>query len=464
MRRIYPVLIAVFLTGTAIAQQQVTALSLEQCMEYAARHNYSIRSAQIDVLIQEAQVKETVAAALPHINGKAEFDDYLSKQKTYFPTGTFGNLFTPLLSANPVLIPPPTITDAPAYSAIEISPRYNFTAGASLSQSVFDGSVLVALQARRTVIELARQNSEVTATTVRYNVFKAYNSLVIAYRQFNITKNALKYARSIDHDIQVTHQNGMAEKIDVQRSSVQINNLATDSMRISNILTVSEQILKFQIGMDINTPIALTDTGIEQRRDELLRLLAEEENYNRVPEYNLLQTQLKLNQYNVKRYELAALPSVNFIANGGYNYSSDAFSDFFKQKYLNSLLVGLQLNMPIFNGFLRVNQVREAKLNVDKSLNNIENIKFTIDFQSAQARTSVKNALLQAEAQRRNMDLSNDVLDLAQRKYKEGVGSNLEVTQAQTDLLRAQNNYFSSLLDLINAEADLKKALGLLNK
>jgi outer membrane protein len=125
-------------------------------------------------------------------------------------------------------------------------------------------------------------------------------------------------------------------------------------------------------------------------------------------------------------------------------------------------MVGVQLTIPIFNGMLRVNQLREAKLDVEKSKNDIENEKLTIDFQSAQSRTTLKNALLQAESQHRNLDLANDVLDLAQRKYKAGVGSNIEVTQAQTDQLTAQNNYFNALLDVINAEADLKKALGLL--
>src|SRR6185437_9269396 len=125
-------------------------------------------------------------------------------------------------------------------------------------------------------------------------------------------------------------------------------------------------------------------------------------------------------------------------------------------------LVGIQLNVPIFNGLQRTNQVREAKLNIEKVNNSIENEKLTIDFQSAQARTTLHNSILQAQSQNRNLALANDVLDLAQKKYKAGVGSNLEVTQAQTDQLTAQNNYFSALLDVINAEADLKKALGLL--
>ena len=176
-----------------------------------------------------------------------------------------------------------------------------------------------------------------------------------------------------------------------------------------------------------------------------------------------MKTALKLNEFNVKRYQLSALPSLSAFGNLGYNYGTDHFTNLGNfSGYPFYSLIGLQLNVPIFSGMQRINQVREAKLNVQKSKNNIDNMKLTIDFMVAQSRSNLKNAILQVENQKRNLDLANDVLDLAQRKYKEGVGSNQEVTQAQTDQLRAQTNYFSALMDMANANADLKKSLGLL--
>lgn len=236
-------------------------------------------------------------------------------------------------------------------------------------------------------------------------------------------------------------------------------------MRIDNMLTVSEQMLKYQIGMDISTPIVLTDTAIDKRREDALSLLTADKDYDRVPEYKLMNISLQLNQYNLKRYKLAALPTLSGFWAYGTNYGAEEFTrilDF--NKYWASSTIGIQLNVPIFSGFMRQNQVKEAELNVEKSKNNIESVKQTIDFQSAMSRTTLKNAVLQAQSQHRNMDVANDVLDLARRKYKAGVGSNLEVTTAQTDALQSQTNYFSALLDVINAEADLKKALGLLKQ
>ena len=446
MRRICYTLVSIVLLASTAQAQDAQHLSLSDCMAYALKHNYNIKNAQLDVLIQHIQNNETLSASYPHINGKAELDDFLNPTKTFIAA----NNFDKTAPANLIV-------------GFPFSLNYAGTAALSGSQLIFDGAVFIAWKARNSVMELASQNEQVSEENVRYNVYKAYNSLVIAYRQYAILKHSLVYARSLEHDLEVTRQSGFAEKIDVERTSVQVNNLSADSIRIGNMLTVSEQVLKYQMGMDINAPIILTDTVIEERRQNILSLLDEKEQYDRVPEYNVVNTSLTLNRYNLRRYQLSAWPTLNAFGAMGYNYGANKFNDIMSfSNYAFNSMVGLQLNIPIFNGAIRINQVREARLNIEKSRNNIENMKQTIDFMAAQSRTTLKNAMLQVQSQRRNMELADDVLDLAQRKYKAGVGSNLEVTQAQTDQLRAQTNYFSAMLDVINAEADLKKALGLL--
>jgi outer membrane protein len=440
---------ALLMCGGVRAQQM--PLSLQACTDFAVQNNINIKNAKIDVLIQQAQNDQLLAAAYPHFSGSAGFNDFVNPPVSFFPNALlrgfpgFGNL------------------PADGYTSVPFTPKYSSSATVNASQVVFDGNVFIALQARNTVMEMAEKASALTVENVKYNVFKAYNSLVIAYRQFAILKSSLAYARSIEHDISLVQKNGFAEKIDVQRTTVQINNLTTDSIRIANLLTMSEQLLKYQMGMDINTPIVLTDTVLDLRRKETAALLGEEKNYDRVPAYDLLQTQLKLNDFNIRRFKLSAYPSVAAVGNLGYNYSANDFSDMTKgSNYVFSSMIGLQLNVPIYSGKLRLNQLREANLNLEKTKNSIENMKQTIDFQVASSRTNLQNVVLQLRSQSNNLALAEEVLDLARSKYKAGVGSNLEVTEAQTDLLRSQTNYFSTMLDLVNAEADLKKALGLL--
>ena len=446
MRRLLTLMSFIIAASVTYAQDAATKMSLQDCMDYAMKHNYTVKNAQLDILIQKAQNDQTLALAYPNISGKAELDNFPKPQSQFIDYHSF----------NPS-VPEGTI------SPVAFSLHYASSASLSASQILFDGSVAIAVQARNALMEFSRQNGKVTEASVRYNVFKSYYSIIVAYHQLDILKRSLVYARSLEAELVKTRESGFVEKIEVERTSVQVNNLATDSMRVANLATLTEQVLKFQMGMDINTPISLTDNNLDQHTESSMKLLSEEESYSRVPEYTLSTSALTLNQYNLKRYRSAGLPSLIAIGSYGTNYGENDFGKVFGFRHYESYsLVGLQLNVPIFGGFKRTNQVKETQFNVEKAKNNIENLKLVLDFQTTQSKTSLKNALLQLQSQKRNVALAEDVLDLSQKKYKAGVGSNQEVTQAQTEQLKAQNNYFSTLLDIINAEADLKKALGLL--
>jgi outer membrane protein TolC len=448
MSRIYLTLTGLLL-ACAVNAQEVLHMSLNECVAYALKHNYTAKNAKLDVLKQELQNKEKLAISYPQVSGTGQLNHFFVPQSSYIDASTF-SFGGQKVDGHPI-------------QQVQFTIPYTASVGLNASQLIFDGVVFVAWKARNTVMELARGNEQVTEETIRYNVHKAYNAIIISYRQFDILKRSLAFSRSLARDLEITRQNGFAEKIDVDRTNVQVNNLASDSMRIGNILTISEQQLKYQIGMDLNTTIILTDTNVEDKRTSVLSLLDEGKNYERVPEYHVLTTKLKLDEYNLQRYKLSAAPTLSAFAGTGANYGSYYFDRLLR--YANNPSwgnIGLQLNVPIYNGGLRLNQIRESKLDIEKSRNDIDNIKFTIDFQVNTGRTNLRNAALQVESQRRNMELATDVLELAQKKYKAGVGSNIEVTQAQTDQLRTQTGYFNALLDLIIAEADLRKALGLL--
>lgn len=456
MRKSITMLAITAMSTAGVYAQQPQKLSLQDCIDYAVKNSYAMKNAHLDVMLQQEQVKLTTAAAMPHVNAKADWNHFIDPQYSYFSARAFA-FGVPDSILN--LIPKDQVSKLP------FTIPFTINTSATVSQTLFDGSLVVALQARNTVMEMARENEKVTTETIKYNVYKAYSALAIAYKQFNILSNTLRLSREMQSDLIKTREAGFAEKIDVDRFSVQINNLASDSMRISNLLTVSEQMLKYSIGMNINTPIVLTDTAIDSKSSEALKLISTNLDYSELPEYNALLIGLKLTQFDVRRYKLSALPTLSGFYSYGFNtgqYTGTKVFNFDSSTYKKYSMVGLSLNVPIFNGFARQHQVRAARLSMEKMENNIENMKLSLDFQTATSRTSLRNAMLQVQSQKRNMELAQSVLDLAQKKYKEGVGSNLEVTTAQTDLLRSQNSYFSTLLDMINAEADLKRALGML--
>lgn len=422
----------------------VFRLSLQDCIDYAMRHSDTIKNARLNVLRQHAQNNQIKAAALPSLNAGAEFDAYPDPQKALLPAQFLD----------------PSAPEG-TFVGVQFTPRYQSNGAITARQTLFDGSLLVALKARRTIIEVVKSAADFTEQGVAYNIQKAYYASVIGEQQFRTVSQSLAIARELADDIRIMYETGVAEKIDVDRSQVQLNNLQTDSLRSASLLQTSQQVLKYTMGMEIDREIELTDTAITENVTASVDLLTEQLDYTRRIEHILAEKTISLAEYNVKRYQLAALPTLSAFGTRGVNYGSERFRDMTRfGDYLNFSLVGVQLNVPIFNGFLRVNQVKQAKIEVEQAKNRMHLLELSIDFQAAQAKTTLKNALLAAKNQERSLGLSRNVLELARKKFKAGVGSNLEVNTAQTDLLVSQNAYFMALLDVVNAQSDLQFALG----
>ncbi len=432
---------------SAAAQHTPTTipLSLKDAQDHALKYSANAKNAYLDVLLQRAKNAEITGLAYPQISAKGEFTGYIDPLKSFVPA----EFMDPSLAGQNKFIP------------VTFMPRFSNTASVTASQILFDGSVLVALQARNTIMQMAEQGKQLTEEEIRYNIQKAYYALVIAHRQYGILKSSLHNARRLIYEIETLYKSGFAEKIEVDRTNVQVNNLSTDSIRIGNILSLTEQLLKYQMGMQIEQPIHLTDTAIEETLLQAQALAhSPVVDYNNRTDFQFLQTQLKLNEYDLKRHRLSGLPSLAVFGSAAYNYASSNFRDLLNEKYIFYSMAGLQLNVPLFDGLQRRNRVKQAQLTVEKTNNDIHNLRLGIDFQAAQAGSTLRNSLMALQNQNRNMELAKNVLDLSGKKYQAGVGSNLELTQAQNDLLQAQNNYFQALLDVINADADLQKAMG----
>jgi outer membrane protein len=452
MRRLlYSLLIATLLPAITHAQEP-TPLSLEDALNYAVKHNADAKNARLDVKIQKAKNAQITSAAYPHLSVKEEVTRFVDPLESFLPS----SFITAALSDSAK-----KSLNLPEFVPASFAPTTSSTLSLTATQLLFDGSVLVALQAKKSVMKLFEQTAMVTEEGVRLNVQKAYYGLVIAQKQFQTLKGSLKFTRQMVREQEIMKENGFVEKIDMDRSYVQLNNFQTDSIKIANLLEVSEQMLKFQMGMDIAAPIVLTDTSLTQQLNETTSLLSETVSYDNRTEFSLLQTQLRLMNYDLKRYRLAVLPTVSAFSNTGYNYAASNLEDIaHTDRYWSSSVLGLTVNMPLFSGGLQAAHIKESKLNIQKTQNSIDRLEQAIDFQTETARTTLRNNSLTLNNQLRNKELAESVLDLAQKKYKAGVGSNLEVTVAQTDLLKAQSNYYQSLLDVMNAQTDMQKALG----
>jgi outer membrane protein len=182
-------------------------------------------------------------------------------------------------------------------------------------------------------------------------------------------------------------------------------------------------------------------------------------------EYQLLESQQRLNTINVKRLKFGYLPSL--VAFGSLGYSGQRSDTKFFTKENNwypTALIGATLSLNLFDGFQRHYKIQQAKLDFKKGDNNLRNLQLAIELEGASAVVNYNNAISSLQIQKRNLELAQNVYNVSQKKYEQGVGSNLEVINAQASLKESQTNYFNAVYDMLVYKIDYLKATGSLVK
>lgn len=428
----------------AQAQQKDTSatFTLQQAIDYALHHQSNVLNARLDEEIAKNTVKQTISIGLPQVSGNANLQDFIK-----VPTS---------------LLPGEIIGQPGKQVPVQFGVKYNSTLGLELNQLLFDGSYLVGLKASSTYKELSVKNSKRTRIETAVAVSKAYYSVLVSGEQLSLLDANLERLRKSLTDAQQLFKNGFAEKIDVDRLNVLNNNLVTERGNVIRLLELNKAMLKFQMGMPINSELTLSDRISNIPLNEQSTIVADTSVYRNRIEYSLLETQKKLNQFDVKRYKSAFLPSLSGFASTSSNFQDNSFSKLYSQRFPTTL-IGLRLSVPIFSGGQKLYQLRNAKLAVLKTENDLSNLQNTIQLDVKQAQTTYLNGQKSLENQQRNMELAKEVLRVSQIKYDQGVGSSLEVTTAETALKEAQNNYINALYDMLINKVNLDKALGNIN-
>ncbi len=428
------------MTGTNLKAQETHAFSAKQTTEYALKNSVQVRNALLDIVIQQQSNREITSAALPQISGGVNLTDYLSIPTNLLPGEFFGQ---------------PSGT----YIPVKFGTKYNGSYTGRLSQVLFDGQVFVGLQARRASILLRQQTADVTQEEIKANVYKVYYQLVVGKTQIQIIDANINRTEKLLHDTKELFKNGFQEQLDVDKVNVSLSNLRTQKTGVENQLETGSIGLKYLIGMPVKEQLVLTDTLNDQDlKDDLLNGTFK---YEDRPEYRLQQTAAILGAFNVKRYQMSYLPTLSLSGTYSRNAQRNKFNFFDKnQPYFTTSLVSLDLNIPIFDGFAKASRIQQAKLQLQQTQNTIKNLENNIDNDVQTARVQIRNALTTMDEQKKNMALAEQVYNQTKKKYEQGLGTNLEITNAEADLITAQNNYFSAVYDAIIARIDYSRAVG----
>ncbi|MGI4727846.1 MAG: TolC family protein [Janthinobacterium lividum] len=416
------------------------SFSVADCITYAYEHQNAVVNANLDIKSAEYRVKETIGIGLPQINGSATFTDYLRLPVTLIPGEFIGQPGT--------------------FIPLKFGVNYNANVGVNGSQLLFSGSYLIGLKAAKTYKELSYRNYTRTKIDANVNVTKAYYQVLVSNEQIRLLDaNINQLKQQLDQTVAQNKQ-GFVEKIDVDRITVQYNNLVTTRENTIRLLALNYQLLKFQMSMPIEDNLTLTTKLADVALDNNVAAITTDTAFyhNRI-EYGLQETQKRLYALDVKNRQSQYLPSLSANASLASAYQNNRFGQLFNS-YFPSSYIGLTLNVPVFNGFQRLNQIRQAKITYTQSQNNLTELKNSLNLQASQASITFINGLQTLNNQKNSRVLAEEVLRVSKIKYQQGVGSSIEVTQAQTDLENADNQYIQGLYDALVSKVDLDRAYG----
>ena len=439
--------------------QERHAFSANDAVEYAKKNSIQVKNALLDIKIQEQVNKEVTAAALPNISASSNLNYFPNVTVQTFPNfiaaGTYGVLAKEGVkdgSGNAITMP----TDL-GYVQAQFGTKFYNSVGVSLQQLLFDGQVFVGLQARNSTIDYAEKGAEITEENIRANIYKIYYQLAASKNQVRILDANIERLQKLSSDTKKLFENGFAEKLDISKIEVQVANMQTEKLKALNSINNGFLGLKLLMGMPVRDSLILTDS-ITYNDIRTGVLDAAQYNYTDRKEYQQAQIGLKLMDYSIRRYQLSKLPTVSLSSN--YNVIRQANELGFGGPWFKSSLIGLNIHVPIFSGLATNARIANAKLQFEKNQNNVEALKLSIDNDVQEAVNNYTNALATLEAQKRNMDLAETVFNQTQVKFQNGIGSQTEISTAQSDLLVAQSNFLLAMYDAITAKIDFLKATG----
>jgi outer membrane protein len=430
----------------AQSQEQKTEFSLQEAIDYALAHNQNQQNAVLDVENAKLRNKEFTGIGLPQINASGDVKDYLTIPTSLIPAKAFD-------------------PNAPSdqYLPVKFGTKYNASLGLSVSQILFNTDYLVGLQAAKQFVILSEKNVKRSKVEIYATITKAYYGAIIVKERLKIIEANIERVKKLLDDTKALNTSGFAEKLDVDRVELTYNNLLSEDTKLQRLVELSEMLLKFQMGYDMESPIKLTDEIKPELMIDIESLSQKKTSYESRPEFAMLQSQQIINNIELKRNKYQYFPSLVGYASLTQQAQRTTFNVFdIDQPWYPIRVIGATINIPIFSGGQKHYRIQQSKIGLQKTGNNLDFLQRSIDVEVANATVQYKNALVSLETQRKNKDLAKSIYDTSKIKYDTGVGTNLDVIYAQAAFREAEITFLSAVYDLILAKTDYQKATGTL--
>lgn len=419
------------------------AMTLKECINYSNENNSKIKIANYDVEASKKRINEQLGAYLPQVNGSGTLDDNLKLTTWLLPAEMLGGT-------------------AGTYMPITFGTKYSMSGGVQLTQKLYDMAGVLGIKSAKINSEISNYNLQKTNELSVYNISVVYYQTMIIQMQMNVLKSNLKASEESLKSIELKYTNGMAKKIDVDKIRVNFNNTKSQLQQAELNYAQSLNTLKFQMGMPVDSALVLAVTNVADI-DQQFNKVDNRFFIENIVDYKIQNTNFSLSQLEKKKSLAAFQPILSFYGNYNIQAMRNEFN-FFEtgQNWYPSYGIGLKLSVPIFDGLQRNARVAQSELNVQKAKENIRLTEQSIKVDLSNYETRFQNALSNINKEKENLDLAESVYKNTQLDYQQGASTTLDLIQAESSFMVAQNTYFNRLLDLYLARIDREKAMGTL--
>ena len=438
----------IFTLVTINAQSQALEnthqFTMDDCISYALENNEDVKIAKLENEKDFAVMREILADGLPQIDVNVDLANNFNVPTSFIPA----IFFDPNAGEDEFL-------------PVQFQTQYNGVASATFTQLIFDGSYFIGLQAAKTFTQLTAKDYTLSKIDIIENVTKAYYTVLVSTERLELVRNNYNRLDSLLRETKLLFENGFAEKIDVNRSQVQFNNIEVELSNSERLLLLSYSLLKFQMSMPLDESLILLD-DIEAIEFSYEDYLGSDFQLSDRVEISRVQVAQELAAIDVRYIKVQYLPKLEFYSTLGASSGTTIFNDMFRfnDNWFGFGVYGLRVSMPIFDGFRKSNQIQQRRIKIDQVNNRYRRLEKSIDYEIQETEFSLKTSIDRMEAQKENMGLAREVFDVAKMKYQQGIGSNLEVIDADASYKEAQTNYFNALFDALISKVDFEKAIG----
>ena len=416
--------------------------SLQQAIDHALKNNYKSINAARDIESSVQKKRETTSLGLPQISGGVDFlHNFVLQQQ-----GISGNAFNPLGSPNDV-------------NTIAFGTKNTMIARATLTQLIFDGSYIVALQASKAYLAFFQTAKKKTDNDIREMVVNAYGNVLLSEESIKILESNKNILDKNYNDVNQIYKNGLGELEAVEQIAITQATVNSSLSNVKRLREISLNMLKLNLGIDLADDLKLTD-NLDNLSTSNLSLVADKSAFdikNNI-EYQVTSSVVEQRRLLLKLEKSKALPSLGLAANLGYNAFSNEFTFLNgNQKWNNYSNLGIGLSIPIWSSFSYQAKVQQAKIAYDQAQTSQKEAEQGIKLLYEKSKSDFDFSIEQYATAKSNLSLAQRIEKKQQIKFKEGLSTSFEFSEAQRQLYATQQTYLQSMVDIINKKAALEK-------